>query len=115
MPASGVVLSQMLADVLGVAPGDSVTVEVLEGARPVRQVAVAGLVDDTMGLAMYMDLAAVHRLMREGEVASGALLLIDPAQRGGPVAGRSRRCRRSPAPASSARCCRAFAKRWPRT
>ena len=80
MPASGVVLSQILADVLGVALGDTVTVEVLEGARPVRQVEVAGLVDDTMGLAMYMDLAAVHRLMREGEVASGALLLIDPAQ-----------------------------------
>jgi len=66
--------------VLGVALGDTVTVEVLEGARPVRQVEVAGLVDDTMGLAMYMELAAVHRLMREGEVASGALLLIDPAQ-----------------------------------
>ena len=80
MPASGVVLSQILADVLGVALGDTVTVEVLEGARPVRQVEVAGLVDDTMGLAMYMELAAVHRLMREGDVASGALLLIDPAQ-----------------------------------
>jgi len=79
MPASGVVLSQILADVLGVALGDTVTVEVLEGARPVRQVEVAGLVDDTMGLAMYMELAAVHRLMREGDVASGALLLIDPA------------------------------------
>ena len=80
MPASGVVLSQILGDVLGVALGDTVTVEVLEGARPVRQVEVSGLVDDTMGLAMYMDLAAVHRMMREGEVASGALLLIDPAQ-----------------------------------
>jgi putative ABC transport system permease protein len=79
MPASGVVLSQILADVLGVAMGDTVTVEVLEGARPVQQVEVAGLVDDTMGLAMYMELAAVHRLMREGDVASGALLLIDPA------------------------------------
>ena len=32
-----------------------------------------------MGLAMYMDLDALHRLMREGDVASGALLLIDPA------------------------------------
>ena len=80
MPASGVVLSKILGDVLGVTPGDTVTIEVLEGIRPVRQVEVAGLVDDTMGLAMYMDLDAVHRLMREGDVASGALLLIDPAQ-----------------------------------
>jgi putative ABC transport system permease protein len=40
---------------------------------------VAGLVDDTMGLAMYLPLDAVHRLMREAEVSSGALLLIDQA------------------------------------
>ena len=74
------------ADVLGVTPATASRLEVLEGARPVRQVSVAGLVDDTMGLAMYMDLDDVHRLMREGDVASGALLLIDSAQRSGAVA-----------------------------
>jgi putative ABC transport system permease protein len=79
MPASGVVLSKTLADVLGVAPGDDVTVEVLEGTRPIRRIAVSGLVDDILGLSMYMDLAALHRLMREAEVGSGALLLIDTA------------------------------------
>jgi putative ABC transport system permease protein len=77
MPASGVVLSKILGDVLGVGPGDAITLEVLEGERPVRQVQVAGLVDDTMGLAMYMELDAVHRLMREGDVATGALMLVD--------------------------------------
>jgi putative ABC transport system permease protein len=80
MPPSGVVLSRMLADVLHVVPGDSVAVEVLEGARPVREVQVAGAVDDILGLSLYMDLEGLHRLMREGDVASGALLLIDPAQ-----------------------------------
>jgi putative ABC transport system permease protein len=65
--------------VLGVSPGDQVTLEVLEGARPVLQVPVTGRVDDTMGLAMYMNLDALHRLMREGEVESGALLLVDAA------------------------------------
>ena len=80
MPPSGVVLSRMLAEVLEVRPGDDVMVEVLEGVRPVRQVTVAGEVDDILGLSVYMDLDALHRLMREGEVASGALLLIDPAQ-----------------------------------
>jgi putative ABC transport system permease protein len=80
MPASGVVMSQILADVLGVGTGDSVTLDVLEGVRPVRQVLVTGLVDDTMGLAMYMELDELHGLMREADVASGALLLIDPAR-----------------------------------
>jgi putative ABC transport system permease protein len=80
MPPSGVVLSQMLADVLGVRAGDDVIVEVLEGMRPVRRVVVTGLVDDILGLSVYMDMSALHRLLREGDVASGALLLIDPAR-----------------------------------
>ncbi len=80
MPASGVVVSKMLGDILAVRSGDTVRLEVLEGLRPSRDVSVAGFVDDTMGLAMYMNLDAVHRLMREGAVASGALLLVDPAR-----------------------------------
>lgn len=79
MPPHGVVLSTMLADVLGVAVGDVVTVEILEGARPVRQVTISGLVDDVLGLSLHMDMAALHTLMREGDIASGAALRIDPA------------------------------------
>jgi putative ABC transport system permease protein len=80
MPVSGVVLSRMLAQVLGVVPGDTLTVEVLEGMRPVRQMAVAGQVDDILGLSIYTDMSALHRLLREGEVATGALLQIDASQ-----------------------------------
>jgi putative ABC transport system permease protein len=80
LPPGGVVLSGMLADVLGVRPGDTVTLEVLEGTRPVREVAVAGTVDDILGLSVYMDLDALHKLLREGDVASGAALLVDPSR-----------------------------------
>jgi putative ABC transport system permease protein len=69
----------VLAAILGVAPGQSVQVEVLEGARPRRDVAVVGLVDDSMGLQAYMDIDAVHRLMREGFVVSAAAVTLDPA------------------------------------
>jgi putative ABC transport system permease protein len=82
MPVSGVVLSRMLAQVLGVAPGDSLTVEVLEGMRPIRRVAIAGQVEDILGLSIYMDIGALHQLLREGQVATGALLQIDAAQEG---------------------------------
>ena len=61
------------------APGQSVQVEVLEGARPRRDIAVAGLVDDSMGLQAYMNINAVRRLMREGSVVSGAAVTLDPA------------------------------------
>jgi len=38
---------------------------------------VTGLVDDLLGLSAYMDVAALHRMMHEGEVYTGALLLVD--------------------------------------
>ena len=81
VPADGLVLSEKLAELLAVRPGDAVQVEVLEEDRPVRTAVVAGLVDDFAGTTAYMDLAAVHRLMREGDVVTGAHLLADPARR----------------------------------
>ena len=81
LPPEGLVISQILGEVLGVKPGDRVTVEVLEGARPVREVAVARLVDDYMGLAAFMEIGALHRLMREGASLSGAHLMVDAARR----------------------------------
>src|SRR5262245_23875018 len=77
VPPSGVVLSKMLADVLQVGPGDPVTIEVLEGTRPIRQVAVAGVVDDILGLSIYMNTESLHDMMHEGDVISGAMLLVD--------------------------------------
>src|SRR5262245_22880239 len=77
VPPSGVVLSKMLADVLQVGPGDPVRIEVLEGSRPVRQVPVAGVVDDILGLSIYMNTESLHDMMHEGDVISGAMLLVD--------------------------------------
>jgi putative ABC transport system permease protein len=79
LPPGGLVLSKMLGEVLGVAPGGSVRVEVLEGARPAFDVPVAALVDDSMGMQAYMEVGALHRLIREGGTVSGAALLVDPA------------------------------------
>ncbi len=80
VPPSGVAISKTLADVLGVSTGDRITIEVLEGIRSVRDVTLTGIVDDVLGLSMYMDMAALHAMMREGDVTSGALLLVDSAQ-----------------------------------
>jgi putative ABC transport system permease protein len=80
LPSSGLVLSRLLAEVLSVTAGDEVTVEVLEGRRPVRQIPVAGLVNDVLGLSAYTDIESLHDLMREGDVLSGAALAIDTSQ-----------------------------------
>lgn len=79
-PPQGLLLSQTLAEILQVSAGDHVQMEVLEGSRPVRDVAVAGFVEEFMGLSVYMDEDALHRLMREGNSLSGAYLQVDPAE-----------------------------------
>lgn len=76
-PAEGLVLNDYLGAILGVKPGDTLHVELLEGERPVRQVPVVGLVKQYIGLMGYMELAALNRLMKEGNTISGALLAID--------------------------------------
>ena len=80
LPPSGVVLSRKLGEVLDVEPGDVVTLDVLEGHRPTLDVVVSGLVDDLLGLSAYMNIGALHELMHEGEVSTGALLLVDTSR-----------------------------------
>jgi putative ABC transport system permease protein len=77
LPPAGIVLTDYLGNILGVKPGDMLTVEVLEGSKPLRQVPVVGLAKQYIGLMGYMDLFALNRLMREDQTASGAYLTVD--------------------------------------
>jgi putative ABC transport system permease protein len=81
MPLNGLVLSRVLGERLSVEPGDYVQVNVLEGRRVVRQVPVAMLVDDTLGLQAYMRIDELARLLREDETVSSVAVTIDPAMR----------------------------------
>ena len=77
MPPDGLVLSTMLAKLLGAEPGDVLTVEVMEGRRPVRRIRVAALMETSIGTPAYMDLGALNRMMGEGPTLSGIHLLVD--------------------------------------
>lgn len=77
LPSDGLVLTTKLADMLKARPGDFLTIEVLEGARHVRQVELSGVVDELIGTAAYMDAAALYRFLREDRTISGAYLLAD--------------------------------------
>jgi len=81
MPREGILMTDYLAERMGLRPGDRVTVEVLEGARPVRDVPVAGLVGEYFGVNAYMDLRALNRLLGEENAISGAFLSADRADR----------------------------------
>lgn len=77
LPADGLVLTTTLAETLNIKPGQTITVEVLEGARHVRQIPVIDTVDELVGLSAYMDRAALNKLMDEGETTSGAFMMVD--------------------------------------
>jgi putative ABC transport system permease protein len=79
LPPEGLVISETLAHVLGVARGDTVTLEVLEGKRPVLRAVVADLVDEYLGIAVYMEVEALRRLLRESGTLSAANLQVDEA------------------------------------
>lgn len=79
VPPGGVVLTDHLAnEILHVKPGDFLTVEVLEGSRPVRQVPVLGITKQFLGVSAYMQQDSLNALMREGNTVSGAYLAVQP-------------------------------------
>lgn len=79
LPEDGLVVSSSLAKVLDVSPGDEVTVEVLVGSRPVRDMLVTDVVHQYLGLAAYMEIDAARRLLREGPSLSGGVVTVDTA------------------------------------
>jgi putative ABC transport system permease protein len=77
LPGDGLLMSEKLAEVLGARIGDEVRVEVLEGRRPAVNVPIRGLVTDYAGVAAYMDIGALRRVLNEGETVNGAYLTVD--------------------------------------
>ena len=77
LPPDGLLLTLTLAEALGLRPGDSAVVKVLEGKRATYRVPVAGTVDELMGLQAYMRLPALERLLDESPSASAAVLGVE--------------------------------------
>ncbi len=80
LPPDGLVLSRKLAEILAVGRGDTVRVEILLGARPIRDVVVADVVKEYMGISAYMEINSLRRLLRESDTLSGGFITVDPSQ-----------------------------------
>jgi putative ABC transport system permease protein len=80
LPPAGLLLTRRLAEHLNVKPGDDVEVAVLEGRRARTTAQVTRVIDEYVGLAVYMQRAALNRLTGDGEVADSAWLKTDPAK-----------------------------------
>jgi len=73
----GLVLTDRLADKLGVRPGEVLRVEVLEGRRAVLEVPVQATTREMMGLNAYLERDALNRLLGEGPLASQFAVRIE--------------------------------------
>jgi putative ABC transport system permease protein len=78
----GLVLSQAVAGRLGVQAGDQAELELTEGRRPRVVLPISDIEQDYAGLTAHMSRSALNRLMGEGDLASGADLLVAADQRG---------------------------------
>lgn len=81
LPAEGLVISSMLAQLLQVSRGDSITVEVLEGRRGVYAIPVAGIFETYIGSPAYMEIGALARLLHERPSVTSVHLRIDSRER----------------------------------
>ncbi|WP_018938021.1 MULTISPECIES: FtsX-like permease family protein [unclassified Thioalkalivibrio] len=82
LPDEGMLLTDYLAEQLGLRVGDPVELEILEGRRRTVSVPLAGVVEEPIGVGAYMYRPALNRLIGEGPAVSGAWLLTDRAQEG---------------------------------
>jgi putative ABC transport system permease protein len=74
---SGLAISAILAQILGVQVGDFVEVDLLEGQRRTVTLPVAATVEDYLGLRGMMDAEALARLMREAPAVNSINLSLD--------------------------------------
>jgi putative ABC transport system permease protein len=77
LPARGIIMSAKLADVLRVQPGEEIVLRVLEGRERELKVPIVGLAEDFAGVAAYMEIHALNRLLLEGDRISGAHVVVD--------------------------------------
>lgn len=77
LPKEGVIITDYLSEQLKIQPGDFLTIEVLEGSRPTIQVPVIGTAKQYLGLNVYIQRQTLNRLLKEGDVISGAYLKVD--------------------------------------
>ncbi len=79
LPPSGLVMTDKLAEILGLEVGDMVEVDILEGDFATRTLPVVGLVDDSIGLQAYARADWLATVLREQPRVSLLHLRVDPA------------------------------------
>jgi len=76
-PGGGIAISRHVAEELHAKLGDTITVEVMQERRPIRDLPITQIVEQYMGFGSYMSLENVNELMLEGPMVSAVHVLAD--------------------------------------
>ena len=76
----GLVMTDRLAEKLGLRVGQTVHIEVLEGRQRTVAVPLTATVREMMGLSAYMERRALNRLLQEGDLSTQFALAIEPGR-----------------------------------
>lgn len=79
LPVAGLLLTDYLAAELGVRPGESIQVQLLEGDRRTVAVPVTGISSEFVGVGAYMRLEALNRILGDGPLVNQAMINLEPA------------------------------------
>jgi putative ABC transport system permease protein len=77
LSGDGLILPSAMAGALGIRAGDTLDVRLSEQAGATRRLPVVAVLDEMIGASAYLERRSLNRLLREGDVVSGAYLAID--------------------------------------
>jgi len=77
MRDDGVILGVGLAQALQISAGETLTIEVREGRRPILTLPVIGIAETLIGSPAYLEIGALNTALKEPGRQSGAYLRID--------------------------------------
>uniref|UniRef100_UPI0026161D5F ABC transporter permease n=1 Tax=uncultured Maritalea sp. TaxID=757249 RepID=UPI0026161D5F len=73
----GIIIAKALAKKLAIAPGQTMTIEVQEGERPILSMPIVGIAETLSGAPAYLQIGALNRALKQPSQISGAYLQID--------------------------------------
>lgn len=80
LPENGLLMNAHVARRLGVSVGDRVSLRELQGRRRTRQLPVAAVINELLGVTVYMNVAAFGQVLGDGDVLEGAVLDVLPGE-----------------------------------
>ena len=77
LPQNGILISEKLANTLGVKVNDSVNIKFYFPGKEKKEMVVKGIVVQYLGLSTYTSMDNLNSLLGEGTIASSAVLKLD--------------------------------------